>query len=72
MQPVDEVEAYCVPCGDDEDSEYHQPALHRSRAALRLKAAAWAVTLANRLAASTTAIDDDNVPWSEYVQEPST
>jgi len=62
------VEAYCQPCGDDEQvgSKYHQPALYRSKSALKFKSQGAA------LSRQSSSVNDDHLAWSTYIEAPST
>ena len=64
---LDNVEAYCQPCGDDDvGSEFHQPTLHRSRSALKATMAEPA------LSRQKSIVNDGRLTWDSYIEAPST
>ena len=71
--PPLEAEAYSQAAGEDAepDDAFHQQALHRSKSALRLKAAKDAARGAG-LARQKSVVDDHKLAWSNYIRDPST
>ena len=71
--PPLEAEAYSQPAGEgaEPDDAFHQQVLHRSKSALRLKAAKDAARGAG-LARQKSVVDDHKLAWSNYIKEPST